>query len=340
MATERDAGGDAAGGGTRWLVAPDSFKGTFTASQVAAAVAEGLRSGDAVADVCPVADGGEGTLDVLLDALGGTRERTTAHDPLGRTIEAAYGLLADGRTAVVETAEASGLGRVAEHERDAEAASSAGTGELIVAAARAGAQRVLVAVGGSATTDGGIGAVAAIQEAGGIDGVALEVLCDTREPFERAAVVFGPQKGANAAAVARLSERLQRLAASFPRDPRGVPMGGCAGGLSGGLWACFDAKLLSGADAVLDAVGFDMRAAAAGRVVTGEGRLDDQSAAGKLVSIVARRARAASAVPYAVVGQAALTPADARARIGLADVLEASTLPQLRAAGGQLACQA
>ena len=324
----------------RWLVAPDSFKGTFAAAEVAAALAEGLRAGGALADACPVADGGEGTLDVLLGALGGTRERASAHDPLGRPLEAAYGLLADGRTAVVETAAASGLQRVAEHERDAEAASSAGTGELIVAAARAGAQRILVAVGGSATTDGGVGAIAAIREAGGIDGVALEVLCDTREPFERAAAVFGPQKGADAAAVARLGDRLQRLAASFPRDPRAVAMGGCAGGLSGGLWACFDARLRSGADAVLDAVGFDARAAAAGKVVTGEGRLDAQSAGGKLVSVVARRARAAGAAAYAVAGQVAMTRAEARAAIGLADVLEAGTLGDLRSAGEQLALAA
>jgi len=319
----------------RWLVAPDSFKGSFTASQVAAALAEGLRAGGAVADVCPVADGGEGTLDVLLGALGGTYERAPAHDPLGRELQAGYGLLADGRTAVVETAEASGLGRVAEHERDAEAASSAGTGELIAAAARAGARRILVAVGGSATTDGGAGAIAAIHEAGGIDGVELEILCDTREPFERAAEAFSPQKGADAATIARLSERLQRVAASFPRDPRGVPMGGCAGGLSGGLWACFDARLRSGADAVLDAVGFDARAAAASHVVTGEGRLDDQSTVGKLVSVVARRARAAGAIPHAVAGQIRISP-EQQAQLELADVLEASTFKQLRAAGKQL----
>ncbi|HEX7292417.1 MAG TPA: glycerate kinase [Conexibacter sp.] len=341
MATERNApaadGGGAAGARARWLVAPDSFKGTFTASEVTAALADGLREGGAIADVCPVADGGEGTLAVLLEALGGTRVRARAHDPLGRPVEASYGLLANGRTAIVETAEASGLGRVSEDERDAEAASSAGTGELIVAAARAGAQRILVAVGGSATTDGGVGAIAAIHEAGGIDGVELQVLCDTREPFERAAEVFGPQKGADAAAVARLSDRLQRLAATFPRDPRAVAMGGCAGGLSGGLWAFLDAQLRSGADAVLDAVGFDARAAAAGRVVTGEGRLDAQSAAGKLVSVVARRAHAVGAATFAVVGQAALTPEQACTQIGLADVLEASTLDELRAVGARLA---
>jgi glycerate kinase len=340
MATEREAGGGAAASESAacWLVAPDSFKGTFTASEVAAALAEGLCVGGALADVCPVADGGEGTLDVLLDALGGTRVRAAAHDPLGRPIEAVYGLLADGRTAIVETAAASGLERVAPEERDAEAASSAGAGELIAAAARAGAQRILVAVGGSATTDGGAGAIAAIRAAGGLDDVKLEVLCDTREPFERAAEVFGPQKGADAAAVARLSARLQQLAASFPRDPRGMPMGGCAGGLSGALWACFDAKLRSGADAVLDAVGFDARAAAAGHVVTGEGRLDEQSAEGKLVSAVARRARAAGAIAYAVVGQARISHAQ-QARLGITHVLEASTLTQLHEVGTQLASQ-
>lgn len=333
------AGGGAAGEGgaaaaaPRWLVAPDSFKGTFSAAEVAAAVGEGLRAGGAVVDLCPVADGGEGTLAVLVGALGGTLERASAHDPLGRPLTASFGLLADGRTAVVETAEASGLGLVAEDERDPEAASSAGTGELIVAAARAGAERILVAVGGSATTDGGIGAVAAIQEAGGIDGVALEVLCDTREPFERAADVFGPQKGADADAVARLSGRLQRIAAALPRDPRGVPMGGCAGGLSGGLWAAFGAELRPGADAVLDAVGFDARARAAALVVTGEGRLDSQSAEGKLVSAVARRGAAAGARVWAVAGQVAADPA----ALGLAGAAEAGTLDALRAAGERLA---
>jgi glycerate kinase len=320
----------------RWLVAPDSFKGTFAAGEVAAALGEGLRAGGAAADLCPVADGGEGTLRVLLDALGGTLERAPAHDPLGRPLSAAFGLLADGRTAVVETAEASGLGRVAEDERDAEAATSVGTGELIVGAARAGARQILVAVGGSACTDGGMGAVAAIREAGGIEGVELEVLCDSREPFERAAEVFGPQKGADEAAVARLRARLERIASSLPRDPRGVPMGGCAGGLSGGLWACFDARLRSGADAVLDAVDFDARAAAAGRVVTGEGRLDAQSAGGKLVGAVALRARAAGAATWAVAGQVRLD-AGALAELGLAGAREAGTLAQLREAGARLA---
>ncbi len=319
-----------------WLLAPDSFKGTFTAAQVAEALAAGVRAAGAEADVCPVADGGEGTLDALVGALGGTRVQAPAQDPLGRPLTATFALLADGRSAVVETAQATGLHLVAAHERDAELASSHGTGELIVAAARAGATRILVAVGGSASTDGGAGALAAIRAAGGLGGAELEVLCDTQVAFERAAEVFAPQKGADAATVARLTARLHRLAHAFPRDPTGVPMSGCAGGLSGGLWAALGATLRPGADAVLDAVGFDARAAAAGAVLTGEGRLDAQSADGKLVSVVARRAALVGARVHAVAGQAQLAP-EQLAALGLASAVGASTLEQLRAAGEQLA---
>jgi glycerate kinase len=319
-----------------WLVAPDSFKGTFTATQVADALAAGLRAAGCTTDCCPLADGGEGTMQVLLDALGGTVERLAARDPLGRAIAAQLGLLDNGRTAIVETAEASGLGRVAAHERDAEAATSAGTGDLIAAAARLGAERILVAVGGSACTDGGRGAIEAIYAAGGLRGARLEVLCDTRTPYEDAATVFGPQKGADADTVKRLTARLGNLVRSFPRDPRGVPMTGCAGGLSGGLWGCFDARLRSGADAVLDAVRFDARARVAGHVVTGEGCLDAQSVDGKLVSVVARRARAAGALTHAAVAWLRLTDRelDALGIDGLA--IEASSRAELIQAGERL----
>src|SRR3954470_6573287 len=142
------------------LVAPDSFKGTFRATEVAAAVGRGLeRAGLVPPDLCPVADGGEGTLQVLLTSLGGETASARVLDPLGRDVDAGYGLLEDGGTAVVEMAAASGLGLVGEHERDAWAASTYGTGQLIGAAVEAGAEVVLVAVGGSATTDGGLGAV-------------------------------------------------------------------------------------------------------------------------------------------------------------------------------------
>src|ERR671914_2471044 len=191
------------------LVAPDSFKGTFSAPQVAGAIGRGLeRAGLMPPDLCPVADGGEGTLDALLPALGGELVAAPAHDPLGREIRGAFALVEDGGTAIVETATASGLALLAEHERDAWAASSYGTGELIAAAAAAGAQVIVVAVGGSATMDGGAGALEAIEDAGGLGGARLVVLCDVRRPFEDAPKVFGPQKGADPAMVKRLERRV------------------------------------------------------------------------------------------------------------------------------------
>ena len=184
------------------LVAPDSFKGTFRATEVAAAIGRGLESaGLAPPDLCPVADGGDGTMEVLLTALGGDTAAARVHDPLGRELEAAYALIEDGGTAVIEMARASGLALVEPDERDAVAASTRGTGELIAAAVADGAQVVLVACGGSATTDGAAGAIEAIEAAGGLGGARIVCLCDVRTPFERAAEVFGPQKGADPATV-------------------------------------------------------------------------------------------------------------------------------------------
>src|SRR3954447_26730719 len=217
------------------LVAPDSFKGTFRAAQIAGAIGRGLeRAGLVPPDLLPLADGGDGTLDALLVNLGGETASARVQDPLGREIDAGYGLIENGGTALVEMAAASGLSLVAEEERDAWAASTYGTGQLIAAAVRAGAQVVLVGVGGAATTDGGAGALEAIEEAGGLGGAKVIVLCDVRTPWERAPEVFGPQKGADPAMVNRLAERLDELAGKLPRDPRGVPMTGAAGGLSGG----------------------------------------------------------------------------------------------------------
>src|SRR5688500_17847495 len=181
-------------------------------------------------DLCPVADGGEGTLDALLPGLGGEVVAADVHDPLGRPLRGHFGLVEGGGTAIVETATASGLALVAESERDAWAASTRGTGELIAAAVAAGAQVVLVPVGGSATTDGGAGALEAIEEAGGLHGARLVVLCDVRTPFEDAPCVFGPQKGADPAMVTRLERRLDELARRWSRDPRGVPKIGRAAG--------------------------------------------------------------------------------------------------------------
>ncbi len=315
------------------LVAPDSFKGTLSASEVARAVADGLRDEGRDAVELPVADGGEGTMDVLLGALGGERRTVTVADPLGRPVEADFGLLPDGRTAVVEMAQASGLRLVPEEERDAWRADTRGTGELIAAAVAAGAERVVVAVGGSATTDGGAGAVAALREAG----VApeLEVVCDVRTPFEMAPRVFAPQKGADAAMVGRLERRLAKLAGTWPRDPTGVAMTGAAGGLSGGLWAAMGARLVPGAPFVLDALGFDELMRAAAFVVTGEGSLDSQSLQGKIVGEVATRARQGGVACHAIVGRTELDEFDARI-LDLASVTEAGTPADLRAAGRAL----
>ncbi len=315
------------------LVAPDSFKGSFRAAEVAAAIARGLRAAGREAEELPVADGGEGTMDVLLQALGGERRAVTVGDPLGRPVEAAFALLPDGRTAVVEAAQASGLALLAKEELDPWAASSRGSGELIVRAAEAGADTVLVTVGGTATMDGGAGAVEVLNEVG----VAprIEVLCDVRTPFEQAARIFGPQKGADPEMVERLTARLEELAAAAPRDPRGVPMTGAAGGLSGGLWAHHGAELVPGAPYVLDAVGFGERMREAAFVVTGEGRLDAQTLQGKICGEVATRCRQAGIACHAIVGQDALEPFEERI-IDLQSVTEATTLDELEAAGRAL----
>jgi glycerate kinase len=303
------------------------------AVEVAAAIARGLRAAGREAIELPVADGGEGTIDVLLTTLGGERRSARVPDPLGREVEAAWALLPDG-SAVVEMAQASGLKLVGEAERDAWAASTYGTGELIVEAARAGAEKVIVSVGGSATTDGGAGAVEALDDAG--VSPALEVLCDVRTPWERAPAVFGPQKGADAAMVARLEKRLDELASRAPRDPRGEPMTGAAGGLSGGLYGFRGAGLVPGAPYVLDAIGFDERMREAAYVVTGEGRLDDQTLQGKILGEVATRCRQSGVTCHAVVGKDDLEPFKARI-LDLASVREAGDPDALEAAGRELA---
>jgi len=317
----------------RFLVAPDSFKGTFSADEVADAIATGLEEAGDEAERCPVADGGEGTMEVLLGALGGERRRAQVHDPLRWPLEVSFGLLDDGATAIVETAQASGLPLVAPAERDAERADTFGTGELIAAAVEAGAQRVLLAVGGSASTDGGTGAIEALRQAGLLGKVEIEVLCDVTAAYEDAARLFAAQKGApDAAAVERLTARLEALAAELPRDPRGVPMTGCAGGLSGGLWA-HGARLRPGAGFVLDAIEFDARLARTDALISGEGCFDAQSLAGKIVGEIAGRCGAAGKPLHLVVGGNAYEGEPPRA---ISSISEAGTLSELRRAGREL----
>ena len=321
----------------RLLLAPDKFKGTFTAAEVAAALGRGVeRAGFAPPDLCPVADGGDGTLSILLTALGGTTAGLTVSDPLGRAVAAGFALIEGGGTAIVEVAEASGLARVSEAHRDAERASSRGTGELIAAAVDAGAAVALAAAGGSAMTDGGLGAIEAVREAGGLRGARLVVLCDVRTPFEDAARVYGPQKGADPAAVGRLTARLDRLATSFARDPRGVPMTGAAGGLAGGLWSELDARLEPGGPFVLSALDFDERLRATKAVITGEGRLDATTLEGKIVGEIATRARQGGVPCHAVCGQNAMSAFDARV-LDIHRIVEAPSLADLEEAGAFLA---
>jgi glycerate kinase len=317
----------------RVLVAPDSFKGTFRATKVADALAAGLERAGATVDHCPVADGGEGTLEVLLQGHGGRLESIKVLDPLGREIKAAFGVI--GSTAVVEIASATGLALLSEKERNPWAATSYGTGQLIYAATQT-ARNVLVAVGGSATVDGGRGALKALSHRGGLSGAKLTVLYDVRTTWERCAAVYGPQKGADPQMVTRLSARLRAFARRLPRDPRGVEGGGAGGGLAGGLWAAYGGTLEPGSPYVLNMLKFDSRLREVDAVVCGEGRLDSQSSEGKIVGEIAARAAKAGVPVHAVVAHNELNE-DEIGSLGLTSVREARTLEKIKDAGAELA---
>jgi glycerate kinase len=318
------------------LVVPDSFKGTFSAAEVADLIERGLdRSGyDSVK--APLGDGGEGTADALHAALGGDFEHFDVTGLLpGQRVVGSVLFLRDRDWAVIDTASASGLTSVPESHRDAWAATSRGTGELIMAAVRRGVREIWLGVGGSGCTDGGQGAVDAIVEGGGLAGTRLTVLCDVRTPFEDAPGVFGPQKGADSSMVAALEARLDVLAASFPRDPRGVEMTGAAGGLAGGLWARFDAVLTGGIEGVIRLLALTEKLSEVDIVVTGEGCLDHQTEQGKVISGVLAMSAAAGVDVHAVVGSTALTTLEA-AGLGLASVQIASSAEEIVAAAQRI----
>jgi glycerate kinase len=325
------------------LVAPDKFKGTLTAAEVAGAIATGLAEHGIDADVCRIADGGEGTLDVVLEARGGEVVEVTASDALGRQIDSRFALL-DENTALVQSSDAIGLELIPDLERDALAASSRGAGELIAAAAAAGVRDVFVGVGGTATTDGGAGAIEVLRERGlvGKSGrlkncPRITALCDVRAAWEQAPTVFAPQKGADAAAVKLLSARLAALAALLPQNPSAKLMTGAGGGLAGGLWAACGAELKSGAGFVLEVAGFTPRMLASRAVITGEGSLDRQTLLGKAVGEVATRARQAGVPCHGIVGRMEMTEFDARI-LDFESVTEAKTAVEIsRAAAGLVA---
>jgi glycerate kinase len=278
------------------LAAPDKFRGSLDARGVARAIAAGFALAGRAAIELPLADGGEGTL----DALGGANRSTRVRGPLGSPVDASW-RLADG-IAVIETAQASGLSLAGGPAgNDPVGASTSGTGELIAAALAAGASRVVVAVGGSASTDGGLGALDALGRRP--FRVPVEVACDVRTPFLDAASVFGPQKGASVADVTELERRLAELAASY-RDTFGIdvttlPGAGAAGGLAGGL-AALGATLVPGFDLVASRVGLGSALRGAAIVVTGEGKLDATSFDGKVVGGILA-ASAEAGIPALVV---------------------------------------
>ncbi len=273
------------------LVCPDKFRGTLTASGAAEAMARGLQAAEVDGRrfdeirCLPLADGGEGTLDALLASQGGARRRATVTGPLGEAVEAEWGVLGDG-TAVIESARASGLALVGV-ANDPLAATSRGTGELIAAAVRNGARRIVVAVGGSAMTDGGLGAVDALGWS--LAGLNVTVACDVTTRFADAARQFGPQKGATAAQVALLTRRLERLAEVYRQrtgtDVAALEHSGAAGGLAGGL-AALGARLEPGFEVVARAAGFEAALEGADLVLTGEGRFDRTSLDGKVTGSV------------------------------------------------------
>ncbi|XZG70059.1 glycerate kinase [Chitinibacteraceae bacterium HSL-7] len=310
------------------VIAPDSFKETLSAQDVAAVIAEALQTRLPEAELVqvPVADGGEGTLDALVDASNGSRHRVAVQGPLGTSVDAVWGLMGDGVTAVIEMASASGLALVPAAQRNPLVTSTFGTGQLIRAALDAGARHFILAIGGSATNDGGSGMMAAlgarflderdeVLPAGGaalarlvrvdVSGLdarlaecQFEVACDVDNPLtgpRGASAVFGPQKGATPDMIDTLDTALRIYAGvvrrQLGREIEQAPGAGAAGGMGAAALAFFDARLRRGVDIVLDAVQLAGHLEGADLVITGEGRLDGQTIFGKTPIGVARLAK-------------------------------------------------
>ena len=326
----------------RVVVAPAPFKSALGPADAATAIAIGVRQAGHEAIEVPVADGGEGTMDALVAAAGGRVVQAPARDPLGRPITAGFGQLPDG-TAVVELAQASGYERLADAERDPEATSTLGTGDLIRAALDEGATRIVVGVGGSATTDGGMGIAIALgarmldahgtalagtgadlARVASIDlsdldarlaHVPVEVACDVASPLvgaEGAAHVFGPQKGASPEAVLRLDAGLVNLAAVLAAQ--GLPgiahmaRAGAAGGAAGGMAAMLRADLIDGGALVIHAAGLAAALQRADLCITGEGRLDAQTRTGKAPAAVAAACASVGVPCVGLFGQVDVSP--------------------------------
>jgi glycerate kinase len=320
----------------RILVAPDKFKGTLDAREVAENIAKGLRDAlpDAKLDVAPMADGGEGTAQAISDALGGAWLKCLAHDPLGREIEVRYAWIEQRRVAVMEMSEAAGMRRISEDERDPIRANTYGVGEMLLHAARCDASEIIIGLGGSATNDGGFGMARALgfeffeqeQELTGAvtDLAGLERIekpndlelpkivaaVDVKNPLlgkNGATRVFGPQKGATKGKIDVLERALTRVAdivaKEFGFDYRDKPGAGAAGGLGFGLMSFCGAKIRPGFDVVAEAVGLERKMNDVDLVITGEGSLDRQTLEGKTAAGVARLARKLGKKVFAIAGR-------------------------------------
>ncbi len=355
------------------LIAPDKFKDALDAQAVAEALADGARQArfDIEIDLAPMADGGEGSGRMLAAALRAERRVATVLGPLGVPREAAWWWSASDATAIVEMAEASGLGLIPPAARNPMHTTSYGTGELLDAAGRGGARRILLCAGGSATVDGGAGALQALgfrltradggalalpicgasvgevrriesparDSAGATrDSAELMILVDVMNPLlgpRGAARVFGPQKGANEIEVELLEQCMSRwaeaLASSFGRVVSAIPGGGAAGGLPAGLVAASDARIVGGASAIGDALDLERRVRSADVVWTGEGRVDSQTSEGKVVAEVAKIAARCGKPCVAFCGSA--QPADSTEREALARTLGLSAIAVITPAG-------
>ncbi|HEY8344435.1 MAG TPA: glycerate kinase [Bacillota bacterium] len=320
------------------VIAVDSFKGTMSSIEVCNIIAEGFQQilPNISTVKVPIADGGEGTVDTFLSALGGEKIQVKVKDPLFREIDSFYGILPDQKTAVIEMAAASGLPLV-EEEKNPRLTSTYGTGELILDALNRGCHKLIIGIGGSATNDGGIGMAAALgvrflDQAGNpislngeglerlshidvsrkdrrIDACQVLVACDVDNPLygeNGAAYVFAPQKGADQAMVEYLDRNLKNYAAVLQRDlglrVQEIPGSGAAGGLGAGLVAFTPAQLKPGIDIVLDSVNFNDIIADADLIITGEGKIDGQSLRGKVPIGIADRANTSGVPVIAVVG--------------------------------------
>jgi len=319
------------------LIAPDKFKGTLSAREVAENIAAGLREvfPDAKIDIVPMADGGEGTAEVISQALGGSWLTCKAHDPLGREIKARYAWVDGEKLAVMEMSEAAGMRRLLPGEFDPLRASTVGVGEMILGAAKRGAREIIVGLGGSATNDGGFGMARAlgfrfdheheqdkirVTDLIGLSGIRkprdlklpkIVAAVDVRNPLlgeNGATRVFGPQKGASEDKIDKLERSLTTLAdvvtKEFRFDYRNEPGAGAAGGLGFGLMSFCGAKIRPGFDVVAESIGFATKLKNADLVITGEGSLDRQTLEGKTPAGVARLARRLGKRVFAIVGRA------------------------------------